>query len=488
MSGPHIARWAARFPHRPALISNGSAISYGALLRVVLGMRARLAGEVVAGGAPAAVIVRSLAECWMATTALRSLGVTTVAVRDATSLAGLDLGPLQAICVSEADHREGLEIGGRPGVPVHSIGPLRPMDEPVPEDAASRLAPRADHILYSSGTTGSYKLIAFPHAHEAEIAEARARFYAMDTNTVFNITNFGMWTAVGFKNPIAVWAAGGTLVIDETPSRMTRLASFGVNQVFLVPGGIEELLAARGPDEPRLDHLRVVVSGGMLPMPLAETVVTRLTTRLTNVYTATEINRAVLAAEYAGDVQALRWMAPMGGAEVGIVDDAGRPCPPGREGRLRYRLTERDCPRYLDDPDEAGRIFEDGWFFPGDLAVAREDGRILILGRAEDVIELKGQKRAAGPIEAALSAALGNREVCVFSGLDGAGDARIVVAVETDRPLQEAELKPLAAHFPGHGRITFQSVKAFPRTDNGMGKVQRGRVRAAILQALGGAG
>ena len=76
------------------------------------------------------------------------------------------------------------------------------------------------------------------------------------------------------------------------------------------------------------------------------------------------------------------------------------------------------------------------------------DGRVRILGRTADVLNMRGLKVAVAPVEMAEQRLLKVDEVCLFSGLDEMGKEELVVAVESDRELPGAELEQLTREFP----------------------------------------
>ena len=55
------------------------------------------------------------------------------------------------------------------------------------------------------------------------------------------------------------------------------------------------------------------------------------------------------------------------------------------------------------------------FFYPGDLAIMRADGRIALQGRATEVLNIGGDKIAPAPIEERMEAELGVSGVCLFT-------------------------------------------------------------------------
>jgi acyl-CoA synthetase (AMP-forming)/AMP-acid ligase II len=88
---------------------------------------------------------------------------------------------------------------------------------------------------------------------------------------------------------------------------------------------------------------------------------------------------------------------------VEVVDESGRPVPSGEPGRLRIRSASM-AEGYLDDPEATRRFFQDGWFYPSDIAILDGPRRIKVIGRADEMITTAGGKKAPSDIEAACDA------------------------------------------------------------------------------------
>jgi len=120
-------------------------------------------------------------------------------------------------------------------------------------------------------------------------------------------------------------------------------------------------------------------------------------------------------------------------------------------------------------------------FLSGDLAVRRADGRIRVVGRAGDVVNLHGQKVAAAPIELSVQQRLGVDEVCLFTTLSDAGKEEILIALQSSRQVPQADLDALAGEFASFDRVRFAVLEAFPRTTAGLKKVDRIALRERLL-------
>ena len=71
--------------------------------------------------------------------------------------------------------------------------------------------------------------------------------------------------------------------------------------------------------------------------------------------------------------------------EIRIVDEEGREVPSGSVGEVMYR-GPGVARKYYKNPKATRESFSDGWFRPGDLTRADEEGFLYIVGRKKDMI------------------------------------------------------------------------------------------------------
>ena len=113
----------------------------------------------------------------------------------------------------------------------------------------------------------------------------------------------------------------------------------------------------------------------------------------------------------------------------------------------------------------------------------REDGRIRILGRAGDVLNVRGTKIATAPLEQVIAQLLELENVCLFQSIDAQGAEELVVALEAGALPEPAVRDRIAARFKTFDRVRFEAVKPFPRTSTGLQKIQRAELRKMVLDA-----
>jgi acyl-coenzyme A synthetase/AMP-(fatty) acid ligase len=248
----------------------------------------------------------------------------------------------------------------------------------------------------------------------------------------------------------------------------------------VLPDALRAALDARAADAAPSPDLELLVAGGFLPLALARGARARLADQVFSHYGATELFGGVMQQRFEHP-EDLHWLTPNPARRIEVADEAGQVCAIGVEGDLRVEVEAHDIAAYLDDPEATAQCFRDGFFHPGDRAVRRADGRIRVLGRAVDVINLAGQKRAVAPIERSLEEALDVEEVCLFSHLADDGVEEVVVAVQSRAPRDPAQLARALGGSADFGRVRVAVFEAFPRTAGGHAKTNRVALRAMLL-------
>jgi acetyl-CoA synthetase len=99
---------------------------------------------------------------------------------------------------------------------------------------------------------------------------------------------------------------------------------------------------------------------------------------------------------------------PLPGVDADVVDEEGKPVPPGQRG---YLVIKKPWPGMLHgiwgDPERYVKTYWSkfpGWYFTGDYAMKDEDGYFWILGRADDVIKVAGHRLGTLELESAFVA------------------------------------------------------------------------------------
>ena len=475
-----IYEWAHTQPTKLAAIFNDHKLSYADFARAIERARAFLAGQGVQAGQTVLVFPSNF-DAWIFILALRALGLNTVCVQSADQLGALRFSNTTGIVIPEGINE--LPVRGTPlenartiVVPRAVFSDYRTGEPPYYEHHTH---PFGGHILLTSGTTGAHKKLYLDGRHEDARNTARANAYPLTRNTMFRVGNLGLWTGVGFKLPSAVWHTGGSIVVDQREQTAETFFDYPIDLAIVTPLFLRRLIGAKRKSS-RRDGCELLVAAGFLPLDLAQETVRQLTSRLGIAYGSTELATPALLSRCGADPE-MYWLTPTRGRSIRILDENGSECAPGQEGELRVQLIDCDPSSYLNDEEASARMFQDGFFRPGDLAVRRADGRIRILGRVADVLNIRGRKVAVAPLEMAVQQRLKVDDVCLFSGVSEAGTEDLVVAIETDRPPPKSELDEVARGFPSFGRVRFALFKEFPRTTAGTRKVRRSVLRKLVF-------
>jgi len=432
-----INKWASATPDKTALVSDGTAMSYSefacaidATLEMFSAQRLPSTGTVFVPGT-------DRVQSWLYILALRRLGLSPLTPMPWIKSSDLDLGKPDLILTFS--WRERVKTGIKhlfSGTHVVRVSknplPRTTSRPPLQSRSAQRLG---DMLLLSSGTTGRYKVLVLPGSDIAQTHESIARTFRLTENTIFNFHGVGPWTGV-------------PKVVGSPPPR---------------------------------DSCLIIVGGGFLSERNASTLKSLPMCRTVFGYAATEASGLLMQKELqAGIADSEHWFEPLPGRRVEVVDEQGLGCAPGVEGTLRVQTRQGDCSGYLGDRNNMARVYADGYFYPGDLATMREDGRIRINGRSADVVTLRSQKISATVIESTVRSALGVETVCAFSGLGENGEEELCIALELPQlPLLEV-LAKLEPDLPPFEAVRWVCLPAFPRTDSGLNKIRRNALHALL--------
>jgi acyl-coenzyme A synthetase/AMP-(fatty) acid ligase len=467
-----IFEQARQTPGKIAAVSSGVSWSYGDFARFIAACRQHFARQGLPVDSVAIIDVDNLLEAWVFGLALRSLGLTTFATKDAQEIPTLGLRNISCVVTAEAEHRAVPGSSAFPWRVIRVPADLKPTAMPGPVPSVPEMPARpGGHILMTSGTTGAQKMVLRDAAMEALAIELHAEINGISDQSIVYVANFGLWTAGGYRWPLITWSMGGTVVFHQDADLHSPLARHDMTHIFTTPATLSALLAASRGALRRNDATRLLITGGAASRAMVAAAKQFLTHRVYSVLASTEaLTLGVTLLEQPDD---LLWHRIHPSREVQVVDEASAVLGPWQEGFVRVRIID-GLTGYLDDEVATRTFFHDGYFYPGDLGMFGDDGRLSLRGRASDVINVLGDKIATDPIERALQDRLGAEGVCILPVPNAQGDEEIHVVIQCSRRLRQAELEAakkaeLAAIRPAPMRIVF--IDKLPR--NEMGKIKR---------------
>lgn len=182
---------------------------------------------------------------------------------------------------------------------------------------------------------------------------------------------------------------------------------------------------------------------------------------------------------------------PIPGVEIRVVDGEGKDVP--RDGQSIGEVIARSdgvMQGYWRQPEATADVMRGGWFHTGDMAVMNEEGYILIVDRAKDIIVSGGENISSLEIEKALAAHPAVYEAAVIPVPDPRwGEApKALVVLKPEMEAGEQELldfcRSRMAHYKCPRSVEF--LTALPKT--GTGKILKKELRKKYWAAADPAG
>lgn len=166
--------------------------------------------------------------------------------------------------------------------------------------------------------------------------------------------------------------------------------------------------------------------------------------------------------------------------EMEAVDELDQPLPAGVPGNLRVR-SPVVVQSYAGDAEASAQVFRNGCYYPGDTGSVEAGGYLTLTGRADDLINVGGNKIDPVVIESVLDAQPGVEESVVVAVRSERGISILVALVVTDDTFDEAALKQACLERMGSAFVParIRRTERIPR--NAGGKIMRREVAASLM-------
>ncbi len=485
-----VRQAASQVPAAPALLSTAGLVTHAELTdrACVLGRHLAASG-VRAGDLVLVALPKSPAQL-VAVLGVHRCGAGYVPVDP-----GWPAARIQAVCeragithaVVAADHRPELpadvEVSevdtlGAPTVLATEAAPLGTAD---PADLA--------YVIFTSGSTGVPKGVAIEHRQaRTTVDDITDRFAITGADRVLALSALSFDLSV--YDVFGVLGVGGAMVLPDVarqrdPQHWCELIGAHGVTVWNTAPALLEILVEYAEADPvaaaQLSSLRLaMLSGDWIPVSLPA--------RLRALVPGVEVMSLGGATEASiwsitfpiGEVDPDWPSIPYGRAlrdqSFHVLDDDGRPCPPGEPGEL-FIGGAGVAQGYLGDAAQTAERFAvhpvlgERLYRTGDLGKWRYDGTIQFLGRTDRQVKVRGHRIELGDIESALDRLPQVRQA-VAAAVPGPDDRpRLIAHVALAAPLADADrvlAAELGRRLPDYMVPTrFVWHDALPVTENG---------------------
>ncbi|HLS39899.1 MAG TPA: propionyl-CoA synthetase [Ornithinicoccus sp.] len=185
---------------------------------------------------------------------------------------------------------------------------------------------------------------------------------------------------------------------------------------------------------------------------------------------------------------------PTVGYDVQVLDERGRPVPPGTEGAICLRLPLppgtlttlwRDDERYVSSYLSA----YEGYYLTGDGGYLDEDGYVFVMGRTDDVLNVAGHRLSTGSLEEALAGHPAVAECAVIGvsdALKGQVPRALVVLKSGAAPQDAAGLEALRAELVQRVRDEVGAVASLRQVDvvDALPKTRSGKILRKTMRQI----
>ncbi len=490
--GPHpdgrtlweiFAEQAKRAPEQPALVADGTQVSYLELLARAERLACVLAGNGVGSGAVALLLPPGIDWCiamWAAVRARRPFLPVDVA-DPAERLARLfsDASVECVVCDDSTAScaREAAAGSGRAA---------RIVSVDLTSDAPRPSAPQATDVVYivfTSGSTGRPKGVPITHANLNHLMLWLADEFGIGTDTR-TLQSLPVYFDFGLEEVFSTLLFGGTLYMTRTMRQLDpddyirQIKDHRITMAYWTPSMAAALISC----ERTMDTLRVVLLGGErldrgLAAKLRQLVVPQC--RIFNGYGPTEaaINSSMLEIKRADDFAEFSSSIPIGGpsgqTKLYVVNPAGSLAPLFTAGELwiggagvasgylgRPELTaERFVSNEL---DQSGVLL----YRTGDRVRWVPGGALEFLGRSDDQVKLRGHRIELAEIEQVIESVPGVVAAAVVATPMGASAVLVAFLSATGQAAAAAKVQ-VARLLPRHMIPSrWILLDSLPRTPN----------------------
>jgi pyochelin synthetase len=463
-----VAQARAR-PNALALVAHDRQLSYGELLSEAAAVADTLLAGGLGAGQPVAVVARKGWEQVVAVYGVLLAGGAYMPVDadlpDKRKQDLLAIGEVAQVLTAAGGAQA---LHGRGSYQVHEILPgqgtaFGPLHEASLQTPLDQLA----YVIFTSGTTGVPKGVMIDHRGAANTLLHVSRMFGIDASTrVLGVSSLSFDLSV--YDIFGVLGQGGVLVLPDARKGHDAdhwrelVHAHGVNLWNSAPQLMQMLMDCHAVDDRSSLPLRtVMLSGDFIPLDLPGRIHQRAPgAQVISLGGATEAS--IWSNYHRIDGVQPEWVSiPYGRAlpnqSMAVYDAAMQLCPDHVRGRIfiggiglalgYWRDAAKTAERFIVHPRSGERLYD-----TGDLGRYAEDGEIVIVGRNDGQVKVRGHRIELGEVEAVLRRLPGIKQA-VASVIGKAGERRQLAAhleLAFDADPQVLHANAVLAHVAEH--------------------------------------
>ena len=341
-------------------------------------------------------------------------------------------------------------------------------------------------FVLGSGSTGRAKILPVSHTQQVYRAKLGSSWLPYGPNDILlSLVSMNFYAAK--QRALEAFSRGAGLYLDR-PGCIDHyeVVELGeVNAIYATVVHIEKLLNIL--PEKKIPHYAklqaLMVGGSAVSTALRKRIQDQLTSKIYVLWGTNETSTSTIAEPSSVFLTEGTVGRPFPNIDVEIVDNIGNPVEKGSEGLIRVS-TPGMIKGYFKDSVQTKKSFQDGWFNTGDRGYLKDNGELVVLGRADDMMNVGGVNLFPADIE--------NRLKGFPKVLDAVALPIRYSQMSSDIPVALIESEPgvvickttlidyVRAHVGAHALHDVRFVEKIPR--NEQGKIQRKQIDEIVQQ------
>ena len=266
-------------------------------------------------------------------------------------------------------------------------------------------------LFHTGGTTGRPKLVRLTHGNQIHATWSFAQVHGLDEFDTA-IDGFPLFHVGGtITAGLSILAAGGHIIIPSAQSLRNPKAIqnyWGIVERYraTIVSGVPTSIAALAEvpvGNSDISSVRMALTGGsVLPKAIGERFQQRTGIKLFETYGMTETAAAIAFNPGRGQPLAgsVGFRAPYATTKIVSLQNPEKmqECPKLTSGLVMVRGPQV-FPGYVDPQHNVNVLTDDGWLMTGDIGYLTEDERLILTGRAKDLIVRSGHNIDPAAIE-----------------------------------------------------------------------------------------